>query len=142
MHKNSLSRFWRVSSMPALEVQESCVYNFFFSFKLKAFPGIYMHAYTLFLELLVCPQLLREALDPCVSGAGVLPITALWQGGPPLRILGLGSCFHLPSEPEPLTQPPRSRDGHGMSPCSSPPPPDSRATHMSFPWSRSIASQA
>lgn len=118
-----------------------CV-QFFFSFKLKAFPGIYMHVYTLFLELPVCPQLLCEALDPCVSGAGVLPITALWQGGPPLRIPGLGSCFPLPSQPEPLTQPPRSRDGHGVSPCSSPPPPDSRATHVSFPWSRCIASQA
>ncbi|XP_069423861.1 uncharacterized protein C10orf143 homolog isoform X1 [Ovis canadensis] len=44
--------------------------------------------------------------------------------------------------PEPLTQPPRSRDGHGVSPCSSSPPPDSRATHVSFPWSRCIASQA
>ena len=55
-----------------------------------------MHVYTLFLELPVCPQLLCEALDPCVSGAGVLPITALWQGAHPSESRAWARAFLFP----------------------------------------------
>lgn len=85
--------------MPALEVQESCVYNFFFSFKLKAFPGIYMHPYTLFLELpFVHSPSVKLLILACLGQERCLSVTALWRGPPPLRSLGLGQgCVFPPS---------------------------------------------
>ena len=118
------------------------VHTIFFSFKRKAVPRKYMHPYTLFLELPVCPSSSVKLLILACLRQERCPSQHCGRRARPLRSPGLGSCLRFPSQPEPLTQPPRSRDGHGVSPCSSSPPPDSHATHVSFPWSRCVASQA
>lgn len=141
MYENSLSGFWRVSSMPALEVQESCAYNFFLVLNSRLFLE-YTCILTPYFKVAVCPQLLCEALDPCVSGAGALSCHSTVAGAPAPQKPGPGPGLRLPSQREPLTQPPRSRDGHGVSPCFCPPPPGSHATHVSCPWSRCIGSRA
>ena len=49
-----------LSLVPAFEVHESCVYSFVFSFKLKAFPIMYLPPHSLFFLMFIIFESKRE----------------------------------------------------------------------------------
>lgn len=74
------------------------MHTIFFSFKRKAVPGKYMHPYTLFLELPVCPSSSVKLLILACLRQERCP-SALWQEGlaPQKPRAGLMPAFSLPA---------------------------------------------